>query len=269
MNKYIGLLGIFLVLGFALSACAPSPSETPQSTESQPVVQEQPQAAQPAEKPAVQEKPAETAPAQEQPAVAMGDPNTWEGWFVDKAEWVRSAKEFDKRTEQGVLPGDASALRVNASVGDDRVRDLYLARTVDGLEAGKTYKISLDYKFDTPTPGAKVDFPDADSYVAQQKVKTSNYIQYATIDGKSANHDAIAEIEDYPDHDRPNTQYADPAAFGDGQAHKLEFTHKLGEGQTSMTFAMIVRFRAKNRSDNWFWFGNFKVEEAPAAAPQQ
>lgn len=252
MKRYAGLWVTILVIGVVCGACSPSSHHAPA-----PAVEEQ----QPAgEQQTAQEPAAEQPAAEPVEEVAAADPNTWEAWFVGKAEWVGSKKEFKTSMEEGALPDGTNGLKAKTSVGDDRVRDLYLAYTATGLQAGKNYKISLDYQF-----GAEeAQDVESDPYISMQNAKTKNYIQYAVKDGDQRNHDAIAAIEDYPDRPVPETKYVDSATFGDGEFHKLEVEHTLGEGQSSLTFMMIVRFRAKSTLNNELLFGNLSVSEAAA-----
>ncbi|MBN2326194.1 MAG: hypothetical protein JXR73_03500, partial [Candidatus Omnitrophica bacterium] len=244
MKNILGLFTVALVIGLLSVGCSPTPSTD--TSEEQQVAQVE----QPAEQPV--EQPAEPA---EEPAEQL-DPAEWDGWYVNRAEWVASKREFKTSEEEGALPGGGTALTARTSLGDDRVRDLYLAHQMTGLEAGKTYKISLDYKFDAEEvdPSAL----EGDPFVSLQSFKAKNYIQYAVKDGDHQDKDAIADVEDYPERPVPETKYVPKETIGDGQFHSLEITHTVGEGQNSATVMMIVRFRAKRASNNEFLFGNLK-----------
>ena len=151
-------------------------------------------------------------------------------------------KEFDLRTDTRAMTEGSSSLKANAKAGDGRIRDLYLARHLTGLTPGKTYKITLDYRFD-------IDKPD------------QNYIQYAIASGNHADQKAIANMEDYPDRPVPTTLYVDKATLGTEEFHTMEATHTLAEGESDMTLMMIVRFQAKSRRKNYFYMDNMQVIE--------
>lgn len=263
MKNILGLFAVALVIGLVCAGCAPKPSSTttpPEANQDQQVAQ----AEKPAETPAV-----EAAPAVEEPAEQV-DPNTWDAWYVSRAEWVGSKREFKTSETPGGLANGGLALTVKTSVGDDRVRDLYLAHLASGMEAGKTYKITVDYKFDAEAADAAS--LQSDPYVSQQSFKSKNYIQFAVKDGDLQNQKAIADVEDYPGRPVAETKYVDAATIGDGKFHTLEALHTVGAGQNSATLMLIVRFRGKNASANEFSFGNFTVTEAgaqPAAAPAE
>lgn len=269
MKKILGLLAVTLVIGLVCVGCSSKPSTNepapaPEASQDQQTAQ--------AEKPAAEAPAADQAAPAEEPAAEQADPNTWDAWYVSRAEWVGSKREFKTSEVQGGAPNGGLALTVKTSVGDDRVRDFYLAHLVPNLEAGKTYKITVDYQFDAePADPATLQ---NDPYVSQQNNKNKNYIQFATVDGDGQNQSAIAAVEDYPARPVATTKYVDAATIGDGKFHTLEALHTVGAGQNSATLMTIVRFRGKNASANTLTFGNFTVAEAaagaaaPAAQPQ-
>lgn len=259
MKNILGLFAVVLVVGLVCVGCSPKPAPAPEANQEQQVAQAEKPAEAPAETPAV-----EAAPAAEEPAEQV-DPNTWDAWYVSRAEWVGSKREFKTDEVQGGMANGSLALTAKTSVGDDRVRDLYLAHQATGLEAGKTYKITVDYKFDAEA--ADPSSLASDPYVSQQSFKSKNYIQFAVKDGDQQNQKAIAEVEDYPGRPVADTKYVEAATIGDGQFHTIEALHTVGAGQNSATLMMIVRFRSKNASANTFTFGNFTIAEAGAAAP--
>lgn len=180
-----------------------------------------------------------TAPAE---GTVAFETESWDDWFQDKAIWVGSMKEFDLRTDTRTKTEGGSSLKANAKAGDGRIRDLYLARHFEGLTPGKTYKVTLDYRFD-------IDKPD------------QNYIQYAVASGNHADQKSIANMEDYHDRPVPTTKYVDKATLGTEEFSKLEVTHTLAEGESDMTLMMIVRFQAKNRRKNYFYMDNLQLQE--------
>lgn len=253
MKDLIGLIAFSLMIGLVVVGCAPTPPET--TTDQQEVTQADTQQQ---EEPVAEEPTPTPAPAPETTQSTGADPSTWGGWYIGKAEWVGSENEFELTTDTTIVPG-ASVLKASSTFADDRVRDLYLGHQVTGLQAGKTYKISLDFRFDTPS--LTTDFPDEDPYIPYQKVETKNYIQYLVKDGNQQNHEAFADMEDYPDHDRPDTKYVDESLIGDGNFHSLEINHTVGEGQDSLTLMMIIRFRSNEPDKNSLWIANLKCEE--------
>jgi len=260
MKKILGLLAITLAIGLVCVGCSPKPSPT----ESAPAPEVSKDQTAQAEKPAAEAPAAETTAPAAEPAAEKVDPNTWDAWYVSRAEWVGSKREFKTSELQGGMANGGLALTVKTSVGDDRVRDFYLAHLAPGLEAGKTYKITVDYQFDAePSDPASLQ---NDPYVSQQSNKNKNYIQFAAIDGDGQNQSAIAAVEDYPGRPVAETKYVDAATIGDGKFHTLEALHTVGAGQDSATLMMIVRFRGKNASANTLTFGNFTVTEAAAGA---
>jgi hypothetical protein len=250
MKKFIGLLTITIMIGLVVTGCAPQQSE---ETAAKPtaVAKEEPtkaaeKAPEPTATPVPEEKPGD---------VAQGPADSWDGWYVDKAEWVGAQTEFEFSTDKNVLPG-ATALKAISTFADDRVRDLYIGRLETGLEAGKTYKISFDIRFDSAF--LTTDFPDEDPYVPYQNVETLNYIQYQVKDGNQRNHEAFAAIEDYPEQKVEATKYVDEAMLGDGNFHKITVEHTAKE--TSATLMLIIRFRADEVDVNDFYIANFKCE---------
>lgn len=192
-------------------------------------------------------------------ALASGEIGSWDkdDWYTNKAVWVGNTNEFDLK--EGDVDGKHT-LRATAKVADNRVRDLYIAKYMEGLEAGKTYKISLGYKLDSEKPGELANAAE-DDFVSKQVVKTYNYIQYNVQDGNQAKRRPISKIEDYPDRRVESTQYVDGATIGDGNYHKIEVEHTVGEGEEGATLMLIVRFRAENDVNaNWLYLNDFSVE---------
>ncbi len=245
MKKLMGFFVCVLCVGVMCIGCSPTTeTSTPAGGGSDAVVKD--------EKPAPEVK---AAPGE----IVLNDIDNWDGWYMDNPDWVGSIDEFEQDVEDGAMPSGANALRANAFIGDDRVRDFYIARFIEGVEAGKTYKISLNYKFDTDTPSGSVDLAD-DPYVAEQNFKEKNYIQYIVVDGDAQDQEKIMDLEDYPDH-KTETKYIAAETIGSGEFHPLEVEHTVGAGQDSITFVMIVRFRAEDDAeDNWLTFGDFKIE---------
>lgn len=247
MRNKLALLTLLAVTSIALYQCG---GGAPEETAGGGGAQQQ------AEKP---------APAPEENAgggaLASGAIGSWDrdDWYTNKAVWVGNTNEFDLK--EGDVDGKPT-LRANAKVADNRVRDLYIAKHIEGLEAGKTYKISLGYKFDSEKPGEQAN-ADEDDFMSKQNVKAFNYIQYNVKDGDQASRRPISKIEDYPGNSRADetTKYAETATIGDGNFHKIETEHTLGEGETGATFMMIVRFRAENDVNaNWLYLNDFSVE---------
>lgn len=238
------LFTLFIALGVTLwfAGCS-GQQETTQTAKEEPTAKEEvkkaPEETQPAE--SAEKTASEETAAPSEGALAF-ETEDWDDWFQDKAIWVGSMKEFDLRTDKRSMTEGGVSLKANAKAGDGRIRDLYLARHFDGLTPGKTYKISLDYRFDIYKPD-------------------QNYIQYAVASGKHEDHDSIAAMEDYPDRPVPTTKYVDKATLGNGEFNTLEVTHTLAEGETDMTLMMIVRFQAKSRRKNYFYMDNLQLEE--------
>lgn len=227
-----GILALLCVCVLMIAACGGSAPEPDSEPVAQAPVEEPAEA--PVEEPA--EEPAEEAPA----PVASGDgPSVdgqgWDSWYQDCAIWVGSNSEFVKETAS-----DSGMLRANTNYSDNRIRDMYLARKVEGLTPGETYTFSVDFKFDGD--------PE------------KNYIQYKVEDGDHESKRRISRMEDYPDRPRPETQYVDKSLIGSGEMGTITYEHTVGEGETEATFMMIVRFQSENRSQNWFTFGNFNVQ---------
>jgi hypothetical protein len=191
--------------------------------------------------------------------LASGEIGIWDkdDWYTNKAVWVGNTNEFDLKESD--VEGTKN-LRANAKVADNRVRDLYIAKKIDGLEGGKTYKISLGYKFDSEKPGEQANAAE-DDFMSKQVVKTFNYIQYAVQDGDQASRRPISKIEDYPENRVETTKYVDSATIGDGNFHTIEIEHTVGEGETSATLMLIARFRAETDiNSNWLYLNTFTVE---------
>ncbi|MBZ0257071.1 hypothetical protein K8I31_13475 [bacterium] len=235
------LFTLFIALGaaFWLNACTKQFEATETAKEEPTAKEEVKKAPEPAD--TAKETASEETAAPSEGALAF-ETEDWDDWFQDKAIWVGSMKEFDLRTDTRNMTEGGSSLKANAKAGDGRIRDLYLARHFEGLTPGKTYKISLDYRFDIYKPD-------------------QNYIQYAVASGDHEDHDSIAVMEDYPDRPVPTTKYVDKATLGNEQFNKLEVTHTLAEGETDMTLMMIVRFQAKSRRKNYFYMDNLQLEE--------
>lgn len=162
-----------------------------------------------------------------------------EDWFVDHVTWVGDNQfQFDSDSE--IKTEGQYAQKANSSVNDGNIRDLYLCRLVTGVTPGESYRISLDYRFD--------------------KGDQNLHIQYTVRDGDQRSQDAVADIENYSGHARPETIYVDNTTFGDGAFHTLTATHEPAEGQSSFTFMMIARFHASDLETNWLWLDNFVVE---------
>lgn len=252
MKKSLTLLSLFAAVSMTFYQCGGG-TDTPTTTTDSGAQQE-------AVKPA-------PAPAEESTdigsgaALASGGIGKWdkEDWYSTKTIWVTNQSEFDLK--DGDVDGKPT-LRANAKVADNRVRDLFIAKKVDGLEGGKSYKISLNYKFDSEKPGIQAN-ADEDQFMKVQNMKAFNYIQYDMKDGDQAKRSPISQIEDYPEHPVETTKYADAATIGDGAYHTIEITHTVGAAETSATLMMIVRFRAETDVNaNWLYLQDFKVEPA-------
>jgi antirestriction protein len=245
MKKLMGFVVCVLCVGIMCIGCSPS-------TETSTPVDGGPNAV---------DKDDKTATEVNAPAgtIVLNDIDNWDGWYVDNPDWVGSIDEFEQDVEEEEMESGGNALKANAFIGDDRVRDFYIARFIEGVEAGKTYKMSLNYQFDTDTPSGSVDLTD-DPYVAEQNFKEKNYIQYIVVDGDVQDQEKLMDLEDYPDH-KTAAKYIPAETIGSGEFHPLEVEYTVGEGQSSITFVMIVRFRAEeDAEENWLTFGDFKIE---------
>lgn len=162
-----------------------------------------------------------------------------EDWYVDHVDWVGD-KQFKLDQDMEIKTEGQYAQIANSAVNDGNIRDLYMVRLIPGVEKGKSYKISLDYRFDRD---------DKD-----------NHIQYDVRDGDRRCRSDVADIEQYSGHDRPNTRFVDPTTFGDEHFHTLTipYTH-TGNGE-NCSLLMIVRFWASNLDNNCLWLDNFVVE---------
>ncbi|MBI1389603.1 MAG: hypothetical protein GC154_14280 [bacterium] len=175
-----------------------------------------------------------------------------EDWFVSNVNWMGD-NQFDMIAEEVIKTEGDYSQAANAYWANNAPRDLYLARKVDGLEPGKTYKVTLDWRFDDGV-----------------SAETTNHIMYDVRDGDQQSQAAIADIEIYGGHDRPNTTRIDEAegTIGDGQFHTMERIHTASE--SSITFMMIVRFCHDDPSKgfaepfdaNWLYLDNFVVTDA-------
>ncbi|MDP8244011.1 MAG: hypothetical protein P9L94_08025 [Candidatus Hinthialibacter antarcticus] len=234
------LFTLIVALGATLwfAACSPQPSET---AKEDPAPKEEVAQA-PAETEAESSEPAEEASSEPAAGAIAFESEDWDDWFQDKAIWVGSMKEFDLRTDKRAITEGLVSLKANAKAGDGRIRDLYLARHFTDLTPGKTYDITLDYRFD-------IDKPD------------QNYIQFAVASGDHADQKAIANVEDYPDRPVPTTKQVDQTTLGTEEFHPLEVSHTLAEGESDMTLMMIVRFQAKSRRKNYFYMDNLQLIE--------
>ncbi len=242
MSQYRTFFTLVVALGASLwlAACSPAPEQA---------AQEEPEVK--AEEPAPQEEVAEAPKPEEGAGSEDAAPSSgaivietedWDGWFTDKAIWVGSMKEFDLRTDKRAFTEGDVSLKANSKTGDGRIRDLYIARHFKDLTPGKTYKVSLDYRFDIHKPD-------------------QNYIQYAIASGDHADQKAIANVEDYPDRPIETTKYVATETLGTEEFHPLEVTHTLAEGESDMTLMMIVRFQATSRRKNYYYMDNLKIEE--------
>jgi hypothetical protein len=162
-----------------------------------------------------------------------------EDWFVGKVDWVGDKQFKLDWDEVNKTEGKYSQI-ANSWINDGNIRDLYLAYQVSGVEQGKTYKFSLDYRYD--------------------KDDKDTHIQYTVRDGDRRLSSDVGDIEQYSGHERPDTLFADASTFGDKQFHTLtaEYTHS--QSGENCTFLAIVRFWASNLENNWLWLDNFRVE---------
>lgn len=167
-----------------------------------------------------------------------------EDWFADHVEWVGDNQFLMDVTSAIQTEGNVSQI-LNSADNDGNIRDLYIARFVDGVEAGVEYTVSIDYRYD--------QFDDTNGL--------SNHIQVDIRDGDQRNRAAVADIEHYGGHERPNTIYVDDTTFDTGTFHTLELTHTPAEGETSFTFLAIIRFHSPELEDNWVWLDNFVVTD--------
>lgn len=230
------IASLALVAGLAFSYGCGDPPEVPTVPDPESVE---------APAPAVPEAPVEAAA----PAAAAGEAvlalenPSWDDFVVDRAIWVGAQGEFVTGTDEGNLTAGTHSLRANTRYDDDRIRDLYVAKHIQDLEPGATYKVSIDFRFDS-----------ADN--------SKNYMQYTVRGGNHTNPRRMADMEHYEGHERPDTYqipYGDER-IGSGEFHTIEYEYTLGEDEDSITYFMIVRFRATNRNLNWFWMDNFRLE---------
>ncbi len=240
MKTKLSLLALLAAVGVSFYQCGGG-TDTPTTTDS-------------GSEPAPTAVPAEETGGGEL-ASGMG---TWDDWYTNKTIWVGSKSEFDFK--EGEMDGKQT-LRANANVADNRVRDLFIAKHIPEMEAGKTYKITLDYRFDSERPGLQEN-ADEDDFMSRQNMKTFNYIQYDVLDGDQTSRRPIQKIEDYPEQPVETTKYSPPETIGDGQFHTIEIEHTVAEGEEEgATLMMIVRFRAENdMNNNWLYLQNFNVE---------
>lgn len=167
-----------------------------------------------------------------------------EDWFADNVEWVGD-NQFQMNVSSEIkTEGDVSQI-LNSADNDGNIRDLYLARYVDGLESGVEYTVTLDYRYD--------QYEDTSGL--------SNYIQVDIRDGDHRDRAAVSDIENYDGHERPDTVYVDESTFDTGTFHTLELTHTPADGETSFTFLAIIRFHSPELEDNWVWLDNFVVTD--------
>lgn len=171
-----------------------------------------------------------------------------EDWFVDHVSWVGD-NQFQMDSDAEIKTEGEYSQRANSAVNDGApfpnvsgIRDLYIARLVEGAEPGTEYTVTLDYRYDL-----NVENP----------ADWSNHIQYTVRGGDQRERDAIADIEDYDGHERPETMRADPSTFGTGGFHTLSYSYTPAEGETSFTFMAIVRFHSPDLEENWLWLDNF------------
>lgn len=169
-----------------------------------------------------------------------------EDWFVTKVPWVGD-NQFWFYAEPLIKTEGENAQAANGNNADGNPRDLWLGRYVDGLEPNTAYRVQLDYRFDLGDPG-----------------EFSNGIQWDIRDGDRRTDDDIADIEDYPGHERPETTRVDPATFGDESFHTLDTVHVTGDDATGFTMMMIIRFVTTTdpEQDNWLFLDNFRVTVA-------
>jgi hypothetical protein len=165
-------------------------------------------------------------------------------WFADQVEWVGNNQFLMDVTSVIHTEGDVSQM-LNSADNDGNIRDLYLARYVDGLEAGVEYTVSLDYRYD--------QYEDTNGL--------SNHIQVDIRDGDHRDRFKVADIENYGGHERPNTVIVDDTTFGTGTFHTLKLTHTPAEGETAFTFLAIIRFHSPELEDNWVYLDNFTVTD--------
>ena len=174
-----------------------------------------------------------------------------EDWFVSNVSWV-GVEQFNMIAEEDFITEGEFAQKANAYWANGAPRDLYLARFVDGLKAGTTYKVTLDWRFDKGTGG-----------------DTDNHIFYDVRSGDQQSQDAIADIEIYGGHERPNTTgiYLSEGTIGDGAYHTLE--REFTADGDSLTFMMIIRYSHLDESkgfaepfdENWLFLDNFRVTD--------
>ena len=253
-GKYQGLWVILLICGMALvQGCAPQteppaePTSAPEEAAEEPATAPEEESA-PAEEEAAEE-PADTGgESAAAGAMTFGDIE-WTDLYVDRAIWVGSQSEFVTGKDTEVKTEGEHSLKANTKYDDERVRDLYLAKHVEGLESGQTYTVSVDVRFD----GEFADPVDS-PYI--------NYIQYRVIGGDGTNMRDFRDIEHYGGHERPETKFMDQSLINNGEFNTLSYEYTLGEDESSLTFMMIVRFRATDRSQNWFYMDNLRVEPA-------
>lgn len=172
-----------------------------------------------------------------------------EDWFIENVTWVGDNQFQMDRDAEIKTEGDFSQ-KANSSVNDGNIRDLYVAYYAENLEVGVEYTITLDYRYD--------QFEDT--------TDLSNHIQFATRDGDHRSQAQIEDIEDYQGHERPETTRVDPATFDTGEFHTITTTHTPAEGETSMTFMMIIRFHSPDVEQNWVWLDNFVITDEPTVS---
>lgn len=165
-------------------------------------------------------------------------------WFADHVEWVGNNQFLMDVDTENKTEGLVSQ-KLNSADNDGNIRDLYLARFVDGLEAGVEYTITFDYRYDQ----------------AEDTAGLSNFVQVDVRDGDHRDRFAIADIENYGGHERPGTVYLDSATFDTGEFHTAELKHIPAAGETSFTLLAIVRFHSPDFEDNWVWLDNFVVTD--------
>ncbi len=163
-------------------------------------------------------------------------------WYADHTGWVgdnqfQIARDYDNKTE------GPYSYKIQSAVDDGNIRDLYLARYVDGLQPGKPYTISFDYRFDVDDSS-----PDI-----------SNHIQAAVRGGDHRGREAIADIEDYGEHRRPETVRINAATFDTGSFHTYTHTVTLSPHEQSLTLLLIIRFHSLQPNQNKLWIDGFRV----------